>query len=155
VRYNYRYKEVFDFTLSAQLSHQLTDYEFNQPDQNFLNKTYTAESNLTIKKNYQLSANFDYLVYDSKSTNFHQAIPLLNISISRFILKNNSGEIKFSVNNMLDKALGVNQTSSVNYIERTTTNSLGRYYMISFTYALNKQLNPMGMRRGGGIRIIR
>jgi hypothetical protein len=156
IRYNYHYKEIFDMSLSARLSHQKTDYEFQQPDQTFLNQTYTAESNLTINKNYQLSANFDYLVYTSKSTNFNQSIPLLNVSISRFVLKNNSGEIKFSVNNLLDQNLGVNQTTDINYIERTTTNSLGRYFMVSFTYALNKQLNPMGMRRGGGMmRIIR
>lgn len=155
VRYNYRYKDIFDMSLSAQLSHQLAQYEFDQPDQTYFNKTFGAESNVTIKKNYQLSANFDYFLYESKGTNFTQAIPMLNLSISRFVLKNNSGEIKFSVNNLLDEALGVNQTSSINYIERTTTNSLGRYFMISFTYALNKQLNPMGgMRRGGGgIRI--
>ncbi len=157
LRYSYRYKDIFDMSLSAQLSHQRAVYEFDQPDQKFLNQTYTAESNLTVEKRYLLSASFEYLVYDSKSTNFHQVIPLLNLSVSRFVLKNNSGEIKFSVNNLLDKALGVNQTSSVNYIERSVTNSLGRYFMISFTYSLNKQLNPMGgMRRGPGMmRIIR
>jgi hypothetical protein len=82
---------------------------------------------------------------------------LLNVALSRFVLKNRSGEIKLSVNNLLDKALGINQTSSVNYIERSVTNSLGRYFMLSFIYALNKQLDPMGgMRRGPGMmRIIR
>lgn len=157
LRYSYRYKEIFDMNLELQLNHHVTNYEFDQPDQKYFNKTYKAESTVTIQKNYQLSAAFDYLVYDSKSSKFHQTIPLLNISVSRFILKNNSGEIKLSAHNLLDKALGVNQTSDINYIERTTTNSLGRYFMLSFTYALNKQLNPMGagMRRGGGMRIIR
>jgi hypothetical protein len=150
VRYNYRIGDVFDMNVSAQLNHQLTAYEFSQPDQLFLNNTFAADAMLTIRKNYQLTANFDYLVYENRSTNFNQEIPLLNLSLSRFILKNNSGEIKLAVNNLLDKALGINQTSSVNYIERTTTNSLGRYFMITFTYALNKQLNPMGMRRRGG-----
>ena len=124
---------------------------------NFLTKLILPNRTLTLEKKYLLSASFEYLVYESKSANFHQDIPLLNLSLSRFVLKNNSGEIKFAVNNLLDKALGVNQTSSVNYIERTVTNSLGRYFMVSFTYALNKQLNPMGgMRRGGGMmRVIR
>ena len=157
-RYTYRYKEIFDMTLSADLDKQLTKYEFNQPDQEYVNQTYNSEANLTFLKNYQFSGNLEYLVYNSKSTDFHQEIPLLNLSISRFILKNKAGELKFAVNNLLDKALGVNQTASVNYLERSTTNSLGRYLMVSFTYALNKQLNPMGMRPGGGrggIRIMR
>jgi hypothetical protein len=154
-RYSYRYKEIFDLSLSARLDRQLTDYEFNQQDQIFLNNTYTAESNLTFLKNYQFSSNFEFLQYENKNNNFSQAIPLLNLSISRSLLKNKAGELKFSVNNLLDKALGINQTASMNYFERQTTNSLGRYLMVSFTYALNKQLNPMGMRRGGGIRIMR
>ena len=94
LRYSYRYKDIFDMSLSAQLSRQRAAYEFDQPDQKFFNQTYTAESNLTFAKKYVLSASFEYLVYDSKSANFHQAIPLLNLSLSRFVLKNNSGEIK-------------------------------------------------------------
>jgi hypothetical protein len=156
IRYTYRYKEIFDLSLSADVDKQLTKYEFNQPDQHFVNETYNAESNLTFLKNFQFSGSFEYLIYNSKSTNFYQSIPLLNLSLSKFILKNKAGELKLGVNNVLDKALGVSQTASVNYLERQTTNSLGRYFMVSFTYALNKQLNPMGMRQGrGGIRIMR
>jgi len=156
VRYSYNYKEVFDVMLSADHDYQLTNYDFNQPSQNFVNQTYNAEGNVSFLKNYQFSTSFEYLVYKSTSTDFRQAIPLLNMSISRYVLKNKAGEIKLSVNNALDRALGVTQTANINYLERQTINSLGRYIMLSFTYALNKQLNPMGMRRGGGmIRIMR
>jgi outer membrane receptor for ferrienterochelin and colicin len=142
--------------LSADIDHQLTRYKFNQPDQVFVNKTYAAESNLTFFKNYQFNTNFEYLMYSNASTGFDQRIPLLSLSVSKFVLKNKSGELKMAVNNLFDKALGVNQTASINYLERQTTNSLGRYFMVSFTYALNKQLNPMGMQRGGRMmRIMR
>jgi hypothetical protein len=155
-RYTYRYKEIFETNLIADIDRQTTNYQFNQPDQQFINQTYTAESNLSFLKNYQFSSNFEYLVYNNKSTNFIQKIPLLNLSISRFVLKNKAGELKISVNNLLNKALGISQSFNVNYLERQTTNSLGRYFLLTFTYALNKQLNPMGMRRGGGMmRIIR
>ncbi len=153
--YNYAYKEILDLSLSARLSQQQTRYEFDQPDQTFLNSSYTAEANLSFLKSYSFSANFDYKVYENRTQNFDQRIPLLNLSFSRFFLKNKGGELKFSVNNLLDKALGVDQTATINYIERVTTNSLGRYFMISFTYALNKQLNPMAMRRGGAMMRIR
>jgi outer membrane receptor protein involved in Fe transport len=155
LRYNFRYNDIFDLSLTANKNYQLTRYEFEQPQQTFINSTYTAESNLTLLKNYQLNAELEYLEYENRSTSFSQAIPLLDLAISRFILKNKSGEIKFSVNNLLDKALGINQTASSNYLERETINSLGRYFMVSFTYALNKQLNPMGMRRGPGGPMIR
>lgn len=154
-RYDYRYKEVFDLSLSARLQRQLTDYEFNGYDQVFLNNTYTADANISFLKNYQFSSTIDFLQYENKSNHFSQAIPLINLSISRYMLKNKAGELKFSVNNMLDKALGIYQTATLNYFERQTTNSLGRYFMLSFTYSLNKQLNPMGMGRKGMIRMMR
>lgn len=155
VRYTYQYEEIFDLTVGTTLNHQETRYEFDQPDQTFLNSIYTAEANLSFLKNYAFSANFDYLVYENRSLEYEQQIPLLNLSVSRFLLKNKSGELKFAVNNILDEALGVDQTANINYLERVTTNSLGRYFMLSFTYALNKQLNPMSMRRHGAMMKIR
>mgnify|MGYP000877278275 CR=1 FL=1 len=154
LRYNYRFKEIFEVNLTSQLNHQKTRYEFDQPDQVFFNQTYTAETNVSFLKNYQFTANFDYLVYTDQSSDYRETIPLLNMSVSRFLLKNKKGELKLLVNNLLDQNLGVAQTATSNYYERQTFNSLGRYYMVSFTYALNKHLNPMGAGpRGGGMRM--
>jgi outer membrane receptor for ferrienterochelin and colicin len=150
VRYNFTYKEILTIDLSANLNYQLTQYDFSSPDQAYFNKTYTAETNFTFLKHYQLNAAFDYLVYNRQTSNFNQAIPLLNLSVSRFVLKNNSGEMKVGVTNLLDQSMSVTQTASDNYLQQETTNNLGRFYMISFTYAINKHLNPMGSRRGGG-----
>jgi hypothetical protein len=153
-RYNFTYKDFLTLDLSTNLSNQLTTYESSAAtkpqDQAYFNKTYSAETNLTVLKNYQLNAAIDYLVYDSKTTGFSQKIPLMNLSVSRFFFKAQSGELKLGVVNLLDKSLSVSQQSSVNYLEQTTYNNLGRYYMISFTYSLNKQLNPMGNGPRGG-----
>ncbi|HEY9048945.1 MAG TPA: outer membrane beta-barrel family protein [Ohtaekwangia sp.] len=157
LRYDYRYKEIFDASLGANISRQSTDYEFNKAaNQLYFNKTFTAEANVSFLKNYQFTSSLEYLVYESKTSDYKQSIPLVNLSFSRFLLKAKSGEIRLSVNNLLNKNIGVSQTADVNYFQRQVSNSLGRYYMVSFIYALNKQLNPMGMRpRGGMIRIMR
>lgn len=157
LRYSYRYKEIFDIELSGTMSRNNTDYEFNETNnQLYYNNTYRTEGNLTVLKNYLISSSFEFLVYDSRSTDFTQQVELWNISVSRYILKNKTGEIKASVNNLLDNNFGVDQTANINYIERTNTNNLGRYFLLSFTYAINKQLNPMGGRRpgGGGMRMM-
>jgi outer membrane receptor protein involved in Fe transport len=155
-RYSYDYKDIFDVSLSANLSRQQTRYEFNQPDQNFINSTYSVESNLSFLKHYAFNATFDYLVYKNRAQDFTQVIPLLNMSVSRFVFKNKSGEIRLSVDNLLDKIVGVSQTANINYIEQVTSNSIGRYFMVSLIYSLNKQLNPMSQRRHGPmIRITR
>lgn len=159
VRYNFTYKEIVIIDLSANLSHQETKYDFSTPDQQYFNQTYRSELNLNFFKNYAFNTTYEYLIYSSTTTDFRETIPFLNLSVSRFMLKNNAGELKLGVNNLLDQSNSVSQSSGENYIQQQTTNNLGRYYMFSFTYALNKHLNPMGGRGrrggGGGMMIIR
>ncbi len=155
LRYEYHYKEVFDLNLSGTVSRNSTAYEFNsQSDQLYFNNDYVAEVNYSFLKNYQLSSTYQFLRYKSKTTDYDQNVELLNISVSRYLLKNKSGELKLSVNNLLDNNFGLSQTANINYVERQTSNSLGRYYMVSFIYSLNKQMNPMGMRPRGGMRMM-
>ena len=157
LRYNYSFKEILIVDLSSNLSHQETKYSFNsQQNQTYFNKTYSAEVNVNFLKNYAFNTEMDYFVYASATTDFHQSIPLWNTSVSRFVLKNKTGEIKVGVNNLLNRSLSVTQSASTNYLQQQTTNNLGRFFMVSFTYSLNKQLNPMGgMRKGGrGNRMI-
>ncbi|MBC5994649.1 outer membrane beta-barrel protein [Pontibacter cellulosilyticus] len=155
IRYSYQ-KDDLNFSVRADLTAQRTKYEdSNQNDQFFLNKTYAADANYHFLKHYNINATFDYLVYDNNATNFNQAIPLLNVSVSRQFLKNNAGELKLTATNLLDRDTGINQTANALYIERETLNSLGQYYMLSFTYNINKHLNPMGNSQGGSIRIFR
>lgn len=156
-RYDYNFKEVLTLGLSANLSQNKTEYSFNTAqNQQYLNETYAADLNISFLKNYAVDATYTFYHYRSQTTGFDTTIPIVNLSISRFVLKNNVGELKFAVVNALDKSLGVSQTATSNYLQQETTNNLGRYYMISFTYALNKQLNPMGGGRGrrGGMRMM-
>jgi hypothetical protein len=156
VRYTFTYKEIFDLSLAANLSHQKTQYEAsNTQDQKYFNRTYSTEGNFNFLKYYRLSGTFNYMQYETQADNSTISIPMLNLSFSRYFLKANAGELKFMANNILDKNLGVTQTANVNYFERQTMNSLGRYYMLTFTYAINKHLNPMGGgNRGGGRRMM-
>ncbi len=158
VRYNFSLDEILIVDLSTNLSKQETSYSFNsQQNQSFFNQTYTSEVNVNFLKNYAFNTEFNYFDYRSATTNFHQTIPLWNVGVSRYMLKNRSGELKFAVINLLDYSLSVTQTASTNYLQQQTTNNLGRYIMLSFTYILNKQLNPMGgmrQRGGGGNRMM-
>jgi hypothetical protein len=149
-RYNYTLGETLIIDLSANLSQQTTKYSFNtQQNQSFFNQVYKAEVNTNFFKNYSFNTEMDYFIYSSKTTDYHQTIPLWNMSFSRYILKNKAGELKIGVNNLLNQSLSVTQTTSTTYLQQARTNNLGRYFMVTFTYALNKQLNPNnGLKRG-------
>ncbi|SNS47750.1 Outer membrane protein beta-barrel family protein [Belliella buryatensis] len=160
LRYDFTWKDLVNFGFSSNISRQSTAYTFNaQQNQLFFNQNYNVELGLTFLEKYAFAANFNYLKFNSKTTDFNEAIPLLNISLSRFILKNNMGEIKLSGNNLLNQNIGVSQRADVNFIEQTVTNNLGRIIMLSFTYKLNSKLNPLNsMGRPGAagpVRMIR
>lgn len=148
IRYNYMFKEMVDVNLSALMNQQLTRYEMNQPSQAFLHQAYSAETVLHFLKNYQFTARYEYLMYESAG--FMQEMPLMDLSVSSMLLKNKALELKLSAINLLNTNIGVSQQGNMNYLERQVANSLGRYYMVSLTYALNKQLNPMNGKRIGG-----
>jgi hypothetical protein len=155
VRYDLHIGDIFNLGVAANLSRQFADYELElQPDQSFYNNVYSADAGLTLIKNWLLSSSFELLEYKNHRAGYSQTVPLLNLSLSRYFLKAKSGELKISVNNLLDQDIAVTQSTGLNYLERRETNALGRYILCSFTYALNRQLNPLGMRRGGVMRVI-
>jgi hypothetical protein len=153
--YQYNYKEFFEQNLGFRINYQQSQFSFNsEQDQTFFNQNLTANSIFTIKKKNILNAELDYQIYRNLNNGFYQELPLMNINFSRLMLKNDRGELKLSMINALDRNLGVTQEANVNFIETTRTNNLGRIYMVSFIYSLNKHLDMMN-QRGPNQRIMR
>jgi outer membrane receptor protein involved in Fe transport len=157
--YNLTFGTIYSLDLSANLNYSQTKYEVS-PNQNqkFFNKVFQAQSNLKFLKSYTFNGTFTYTMSNTISTGYKLNVPILNLSVSRLVFKNQAGEVKLGVNNALNKSQSVQQTVDVNTGSLTTTryNNLGRYFMVSFTYALNKNLNPAAGRGGqGGVRIER
>lgn len=151
IRYSFRPGDNFETNLSANLNQQLTAYEFSTLEQAYLNQTYSAESNLNFLKHYRLNFGLRYQIYEGRSSDFDQKIPMLDFGFSRTFLRNNSGELRLTGFNLLNKDLGVTQRMDTNFLEQQVTNSLGRYFLLTFTYSLNRSLNVFdGAGPGGG-----
>lgn len=157
-RFTFRPNDNFETNLTASFNQQLTRYEFSVLEQAFLNQTYGVESSWTFLENYRIGGGYRYQIYEGRTEAFDRKIPMLDFNFSRTFLKGNAGELKFSGYNLLNKDLGVTQTADANYIQRQVTNSLGRYFLLTFTYSLNRSMNVFeGTHRpgsGAGIRIM-
>jgi hypothetical protein len=150
-RYQLNIKEFLEWSVRANISRQMSIFEAeNAKDQIFDNITYGTDIEVKLPKDFVFESRLDYWIYKSPTTGFKQELPLLNASLSKLIFKDKSGEIKLAVVNLLNTKVGVEQQTSANFLSNSTIMTLGRYTMFSFTYNLNKALNPASGMRGRG-----
>lgn len=145
-------KELFDWQIGMDWRNSNTAYSIaTQNARSFSVKTYTANINVPLfKKAINLSSNLDYEIYSGLSAGFNQAIPIWNSGLSVFVLKDKRGELKLAAIDMLNKNTGISRSADFNYTSDEQIRSLGRYFMLSFTYTLKGMGgNQMGMPAGG------
>lgn len=154
VRFDYRLRDSFDFSIGAKVSYNNTAYSL----QSSLNRTYftheyEASFNITLPWNLRLVSDFNYQFYTGQNFGANQSIPIWNAAISKLLFKNKKGELKLAVLDILNKNTGFTRTTDANYIQDEFTASLRRYAMLSFTYAINPLMGAGG--RGGQRMMIR
>ena len=150
VRLSYQ-QDKFDMSAEARVGYNQTHYSVNnQMNQDYFNNVFSTDLNWTIAKNLIYSTDFDYDVYSGLTGGFNQKIPLWGMSVSTYFLKNRRGELKLSVNDLLNRNTGISRTAQLNFVQDERITTLGRYFLLSFTYAL-KGINPA---QRAGVRII-
>lgn len=127
--------------------------------------TYSARSSLNIRYyifspnvnvsymfpgKIRLNVDADYNKNVGRGQGFDIDYTLINAYLSKQFLKNR-GTFKASVNDVLNQNQGVSRTADSSTIRDLTFNVLKRYYMFSFTYALNR-MGARNKRIGNGMR---
>ena len=67
---------------------------------------------------------------------YNQDILLWNMSLGKKILKNNLGDLRLSVFDLLNQNSNINRVVTGTYIQDTRTNALQRFFMLTFTYTI-------------------
>ncbi|HNE92826.1 MAG TPA: outer membrane beta-barrel protein [Chitinophagaceae bacterium] len=164
VNYNMNVKEVFDVNFASSSSYTFARYTLNnEQNGDYFTQTFSIEPTYSSKSGWIIGSDFDLTINRGQSVGYNQTIPLWNASIAKTIFKNKSGEIKFSVFDLLNQNKSINRTVEQNYIQDTRTQVLTRYFMLSFTYNLRKfagkgqQMPPFmrGMMRNAQPRMMR
>ena len=132
-------KEGFDMNFSSNSNLTMARYTL-QPQQNgdFFSQTISTEATIYSKSGWVLSTDFDYIYNAGRSEGFNTSIPLWNASLSKQMLKNKAGELKFYVFDLLNQNISISRNVTSNFIQDLQTRVLKRYFMISFTYNLRK-----------------
>jgi hypothetical protein len=145
--YAYIVDDVIDINLTARYSFSQTSNEVNPTlNTNFLTKVFGADMTNYLPFNIVLNQSFNYAINTGRAEGFNTAIPIWNASFSKFFLKNKRAEIKMSAFDLLNKNIGINRNVSQNQIVDRSYNVISQYFMLTFTYSLQKS----GL--GGGAR---
>ncbi|CAN5722320.1 TonB-dependent receptor [soil metagenome] len=151
IAYDFNIDEKIDIRATARVTVNNSRYSLEQNTGNsYLQQRYGFEMVNYLPAKIILTNEFNYTINSGRSDGFNTRIPLWNVSFAKSLLKNNRGEIKFSVTDLLKQNTGINRTSSLGYITDEKYNVLQRYFLLTFTYSLNKS----GLR-GGPKAVIR
>ena len=131
--------EKLELIVEGRLNYNRSAYSLQSaPTTKYLTQMYTAEVNWQMPANFYLSTDFTYTVNNQLSSAFNAKVPMWIASLSKQFLKYNKGEIKLSAVDLLNRNVGVSRTSNQNYIEDSRVINLKRFFLLSFTYSLNK-----------------
>jgi len=152
VEYHFGMDNKIDLDITARLLLNNTKYSLQSyTDNKYLRQDYSINVTNYLPWNISIHNEFNYIIYTGRADGFNSNIPLWNAYLAKGILKNRRGEFKFSVQDILNKNTGITRSSNQGYITDEKYNVLRRYFLISFTYSLNKS----GLNNGGPRAVIK
>ncbi len=156
VKWTTNLKNNFDMNLSTTFSYNPIRNTLS-PSQNTNYTTQTLAADFTVYSNsgWLLASDFDYTRFGNRPDGYNTSVFLITPSIAKTFLKNKAGELRLSCFDLLGQNKAVSSTSNANQIVNTISNTLTRYFMLTFTYNLRsfaggqQQRGQMpGMMRG-------
>ena len=147
INYTFSLDEVLDLTLVARHNYNNTNNAINKAlNTNYVTRIYNADVINYLPFNIVMSQSMNYTINEGRAAGFNTAVPIWNASISKFFMKNKRAELKISAFDILNKNVGVSRNVSANQIVDQSYNVINQYFLIGFTYSLQKS----GLGGGGG-----
>lgn len=135
----WNYKENLDFNLSGNINYNIAEYSLQpQNNVNYFTNTVIADVTYTFRNGLILGTEVDYFVNSGLADGFNQNYTIWNASIAKQVFKDKRGEIKLRVYDGFKQNVGISRTVSETYIQDVSNVVLQRYFMLSFTYNINR-----------------
>ena len=150
---NLNIKEKLNMEFRGRLSYNSVKYSVQQNVNNNLNaeyfsQRYSTNINYYILKDLIASTDFRYTINSGLADGYNLSIPLWAGGIAWQMFPKKNGQIKFSVNDILNQNSDIDRNIGENYISDSRTVILQRYYLLTFTYNFNR-FGPKGSFNSG------
>jgi hypothetical protein len=128
-----------DFTISSNSNFSsFQNATFPSLNNEYFNQNLKIRLNVIIGNGFVFNTDATYYSYSGLSSSFNQKYTLWNMAIAKKIFKNQTGEIRLSVFDLLKQNTSIQRNITTNYIEDVQSNVLQQYFMLSFGYNLRK-----------------
>ena len=126
--------QYVDFNLSYNTSYNVI---VQQADNNYNSQSIGVQFNLLSKSGWFFQNDLNNQVYNYTSSSIpDQNFWLWNMGAGKKFLKDQKGELKLSVFDLLKQNKSISRTVAENYIEDVQSQVLQQYFMLTFTYKL-------------------
>ncbi len=101
---------------------------------------YTHRANATVNATFfggtVMRQEVSHTLSHGVTSGYTQDVVLWNASLAQKFLLKQRGEIKFSAQDILDRSKNSTRTVTESYVEDALNRSLGRYFLMTFTYTI-------------------
>ncbi|RYF91258.1 MAG: TonB-dependent receptor [Chitinophagaceae bacterium] len=148
--------EYVDFNINYTANFNDARNSFNTNLNNrFVNQSAGVALNLLSKNGWFVQNDVANQTFSGLSEGLNQSFWLWNAAIGKKFLKNNAGELKLSVFDLLKQNQSISRTVTEAYIQDVQSEVLQQYFMLTFTYNLKNfgTAKPSGNEDAGGRRM--
>ena len=158
-------KKWLETTVGVNYSLNSSKYsEQSEANTNATAWTLSHSSRLFFPHNWKFNYDIDKSFNSGYAANVNSDPLIINATLEKALFKKQNASIKLQAFDLLNENISINRSSNGNSITDTRTNKLGRYFMLSFVFRLNKfsgqsqgnqmmpgmpggnmQMRPMGM----------
>lgn len=144
---SFNWKDVFEFRQNYGISWNKSSYTGNVfPGLEVISHTAGSEVIVRSPKHWVWETSIDYRYNPQVAPGIQKDMVRWNAAVNLLFLKDDKGQLKLSVYDLLNQNTSVRRTVNENYIEDFETTILKRYFMLTFTYNIRNFGGKVGGR---------
>ncbi|HXB91626.1 MAG TPA: outer membrane beta-barrel protein, partial [Puia sp.] len=139
MNWSYSYKEILDVTGDVQVDYNDARYSL-EPTQNqrYWTETYSLDFNWYGPHNFSIASDLNYIRRTGLPPGYNSSPLVWNAGLAKKLLKYQRGTFRLQVFDILKQNTGFSRNTSQNYIDDISYRVINRYWLLSFTYSLNR-----------------
>jgi hypothetical protein len=156
----FSYKQSLDISGGAKLEYNDARYSLLPGEnQQYWTETYNMDLNWYLPKGLSLGTDINYIRRSGLPAGYDSHPLVWNAGVALQLFKNRRGLLRWQVFDILQQNTGFSRNTSQNYIDDMSYQVLNRYWLLSFTYSINrfagKAVKGGVERKGPAVRIMR